>query len=77
MLIKCALDRRPRYEFVPKITWCGSRVKNRNRENLAGEPTAVQYGTELDVFAVGTDGKTYKNTFNPSTGWGGFTALPG
>ena len=45
--------------------------------NIAGDPTAIQYSTELDVFAIGADGKTYKNTFNPSSGWGGFTALPG
>jgi surface antigen len=45
--------------------------------NIAGDPTAIQYSTELDVFAMGADGKTYKDTFNPATGWGGFTALPG
>lgn len=45
--------------------------------NLASAPTAIQYGTELDVFANGTDGHTYKDTFNATTGWGGFTVLPG
>jgi len=43
---------------------------------LASDPYALQYGTsELDVFATGTDGKTYKDTFNPTNGWGGFSAL--
>lgn len=45
--------------------------------SIAGEPTAVQYGSELSVFATGTDGKVYKNTFFPSSGWGGFSVLPG
>lgn len=43
---------------------------------MASDPSALQYGSsELDVFATGTDGKTYKDTFNPSNGWGGFSAL--
>lgn len=45
--------------------------------SIAGEPTAVQYGSELSVFATGTDSKVYKNTFFPSSGWGGFSAMPG
>jgi surface antigen len=44
--------------------------------SLVGDPIAIQYGSELDVFVLGSDGKTYKNTFQPSSGWGGFTALP-
>ena len=43
---------------------------------LASGPYALQYGSsELDVFATGTDGKTYKDTFTPTNGWGGFSAL--
>lgn len=45
--------------------------------NLVGDPTAIQYGTELSVFVTGEDGGTYKNTFHPNQGWGGFTRLPG
>ncbi len=45
--------------------------------HAASDPTAVQYSTELDVFYQGNDGKTYKDTFQPATGWGGFSALPG
>ena len=44
--------------------------------NLASDPFALQYGSsELDVFATGTDGKTDHDTFTPTNGWGGFSAL--
>jgi hypothetical protein len=42
-----------------------------------GSPTAIQYGpSELDVFAMGSDNRTvFKNTWNSSSGWGGFAPL--
>jgi len=44
--------------------------------NLASDPYVLQYGSsELDVFATGTDGKTDHDTFTPTNGWGGFSAL--
>jgi hypothetical protein len=42
---------------------------------MASDPYALQYGSELDVFASSTDTTAYKDTFTPTNGWGGFSAL--
>ncbi|HSX34711.1 MAG TPA: CHAP domain-containing protein [Candidatus Saccharimonadales bacterium] len=42
---------------------------------MRGNPKAVQYGNELDVFATGVNGHPYKNTWQPATGWGGWSSL--
>jgi hypothetical protein len=37
--------------------------------NLTSDPTAVTYGSQLTVFANGSDGKTYKATLTPGYPW--------
>ncbi len=44
--------------------------------NEAGDPTALQWGTEMDVYDTNYSNQTDKDTFNPSTqSWGGFLSL--
>ena len=44
--------------------------------NVASDPVAIQYGSEMDVFATGTDGHVYKDTWNGLT-WSGFNDMGG
>lgn len=39
-------------------------------------PTALQYGSELDVYQAGGDNTIYKDTWNGSS-WGGFSSMDG
>jgi len=64
-----------RYWSYSGQSWSG--WASLNNPTMISDPSAYQYGsTELDVFATGnSDDKTYKDTFTPTNGWGGFSSL--
>jgi surface antigen len=62
-----------RYWSYSSQTWSGWASLG---GTLASDPYALQYGSsELDVLASDSSNNTYKNTFQPTPGWSGFSQL--
>ena len=64
---------------IYKDTWNGSSwsgFSDMGGVNFVGDPYAVQFQSELDVFALSSDGHVYKDTWN-GTSWTGWSSLGG
>jgi hypothetical protein len=45
---------------------------------FTSDPVAIQFNNEMDVFAIGSDGHMYKDTWQPSPGsWSGWNSMGG
>lgn len=63
-------------EYSTGGPWSGWTSMN-NTQAMKGSPFILKYSTELDLYALGTNGTPYKDTWQPGSGWGGFTSMTG